>query len=116
MKSKNKISGIGTTPWFFSGVPLYIQVDVTPSGNEVRFSQTEMFVDRHLDKDNRDKDTTEMELLTNTTEMELLTKICENQDWVVKEQIMQIKELQNQLADYEQELYEKDLYIEGGSN
>jgi hypothetical protein len=51
-----------------------------------------------------------------TTETELLTKICENQDWVIQEQIMQIRELQNQLADYEQELYEKDLYIQGGSN
>jgi hypothetical protein len=27
-----------------------------------------------------------------------------------------IKRLQGELADYEQELYEKDLYIQGGSN
>jgi hypothetical protein len=51
-----------------------------------------------------------------TTETELLTKICENQDWVIQEQIMQIREIQNQLADYEQELYEKDQCIQGGSN
>jgi hypothetical protein len=73
-KSKNKISGIGTTPGFFTGVPFYIHLDVTPLRNEVRSSQTGMFVDRQLDKINMDKD---------TTEMELLTRICENQDWVI---------------------------------
>ena len=33
-----------------------------------------------------------------TTETELLTKICENQDWVIQEQIMQIRELQKSIS------------------
>lgn len=106
-KSKNKISGIGTTPGFSDRVPFYIHLDVTPVRNEARSSQTEMFVDGQLDRINMGED---------TIETELLTEICENQDWLIQEQTIQIRELQDQLADYEQELYEKELYIQGGSN
>jgi hypothetical protein len=62
--------------------------------NEVRSSQTEMFVDRQLD-------TTDINRYT--IDMELLTKICESLDWLIQEQIMQITELPSQVAEYEKD-------------
>jgi hypothetical protein len=37
-----------------------------------------------------------------------LIKLCDDQDWLIREQDTQIKELQTRLSDYEQETYEKD--------
>jgi hypothetical protein len=96
---KNKIVGNGTTPMSLNGVPFYIRMDVTPMRNEVRSSQTQMFEDKKLVKTNVDKD---------IVEVKLLAKICEDQDWLIREQDTHIRELQNRIADYEQELYEKD--------
>ena len=86
--------GIGTIPEILNRVPFYIRMDVTPMRNGVRSSQTEMFVDKP-NKNNIDK-----------IERKLLIEVCGNQNWIIQKQGTQINELQNQLADYEQELYE----------
>jgi len=100
---KNKVSDTEMTTAFFNRVPFYIHMDVIPMRNEAHSLQRDGFVDRQLCKINIDKD---------LVETELLAEICENQDWLLQEQATQIGELQNQIADYEQELYELDLQMD----
>lgn len=73
--------------------------DVTCMRNEARSSQTQMCEDNQIVEAAADK---------YSAEIELLAKICEDQDSLIREQDSYIKELQNQLADYEQGTYEKD--------
>ena len=40
--------------------------------------------------------------------VELLIELYEDQDWLIREQDKRIEELENRLADYEEEIYEKD--------
>lgn len=88
---------------FLNGMPFYIQMNVIPLRKEDRPSQTQMFEDKQLGKTSVDKD---------LIQIELLAKICEDQDWRIREQDTHIKELWNRLADYEQELYEKDQMVQ----
>jgi hypothetical protein len=67
--------------------------------NEVRSQQIQVFADKQLDKTREDKD-------EDSTEIELLAKICEDKDSLIQKQAAKICELQNRLADYEQELYD----------
>jgi hypothetical protein len=48
----------------------------------------------------------------NSIGLDLLVKLCEDQDSLIQEQATRIDELQDQLGDYEQELYELDLPME----
>ena len=96
-KFNNKKVGVGTIPMFLNGVPFYIRMDVTTLSNEVRYQQTQSCADKTKEDENGDP-----------MELELIAKICEGRDQLIQEQATQILELQIQIADYEQELYENE--------
>jgi hypothetical protein len=85
---------------FLNRVPFYIHLGVIPVRDVDYSLQREMVVDRQLGKIDVDE---------GLNETELLAEICENQDRLLQEQTTEIEELQNQLADYEQELFKQDL-------
>ncbi|MGI0042785.1 MAG: hypothetical protein ACRD47_03650 [Nitrososphaeraceae archaeon] len=99
---ENKISDVEMTSAFLNRVPFYIRLGVIPMRDVAYSLQREMVVDRQLSKINMDE---------GLNETELLAEICENQDRLLQEQTTEIGELQNQLADYEQELYKLDLQM-----
>jgi hypothetical protein len=74
-------------------------MDVFPTRSEDRTSQIRRLGNKELGKISPYKD---------HLGIDLLIKLSEDQDWLIQEQATQIKELQNQLADYEQELYQKE--------
>src|SRR5215207_3769884 len=96
-QNKTKIFGIGTTPKLLGGMPFFIQLDVIPIRSEVRSSL--------LQVDGKEK-IYENSHYIGPTGTALLVELCEDQGRLIREQEAQIKELQNQLADYEQELYD----------
>jgi hypothetical protein len=95
-QNKEKIFGNGTTPRSLGGMTFFIQLDAIPIRNEVRSS---LRVDEK-------EELYETSLYIGPTGTTMLVELCEDQERLIREQDAQIDELQNQLADYEQELYE----------
>jgi hypothetical protein len=98
-QNKTKILGVGATPMFLNGMPFYIQMDVPPIRSEDRSSQLRKYENEELNTSSPYK---------HLIGIDLLIKLCDDQDWLIREQDTQIKELQTRLSDYEQETYEKD--------
>jgi hypothetical protein len=102
-QNKTKILGVGATPMFLNGMPFYIQMDVPPIRSEDRSSQLRKYENEELNTSSPYK---------HLIGIDLLIKLCDDQDWLIREQDTQIQELQTRLSDYEQETYEKDQIIQ----
>jgi hypothetical protein len=100
-QNKENEFGIGTTPKSLGGMAFFIQLDVIPIRSEARSSLIQV---------NEKKRIYETSHYIGPTGTALLVELCEDQERLIREQNAQIKELQNQLADYEQELYEREKY------
>jgi len=96
-QNKEKTFGIGTTPRSLGGMTFFIQLDVIPIRSEVRSSLLQVDEKEEL---------YETSHYIGPTGTALLVELCEDQEQLIRKQGTQINELQNQLADYEQELYE----------
>ena len=90
--------GDRTTP-MFKGVFFYIHMDNTPTRNESCSVQTHKMETMELGTDSKYK-----ELLG----IDLLVALCEDQNRIIQEQTREIEILENRLADYEEELYQKE--------
>jgi hypothetical protein len=100
-QNKGKIFGIGTTPRSFGRMTFFIQLDVIPIRSKVRSSLLQV---------NEKEELYETGHYIGPTGTALLVELCEDQERLIRKQGAQINELQNQLAGYEQELYEIEKY------
>jgi hypothetical protein len=96
-QNKEKIFGNGTTPRSLGGMTFFIQLDVIPIRSEVRSSLLQVDEKEEL---------YETSHYIGPTGTAMIVELCEDQERLIRKQDTQINELQNQLADYEQELYE----------
>jgi hypothetical protein len=96
-QNKEKIFGIGTRPKSLGGVTFLIQLDIIPIRSEVRSSLLQV---------NEKEELYETSHYIGPTGTAMLVELCEDQGRLIRKQDVQINELENQLADYEQELYE----------
>lgn len=100
MFKQNIIKKFGdrTTP-MFKRVFFYIHMDNTPTRNESCSIQTQKFEKMELLTANQYKD---------LIWLDLLVELCEDQNRIIQEQTKEIETLDNHLADYEEELYQKE--------
>lgn len=99
-QNKEKIFGIGTTPKSLGGMPFFIQLDVIPIRSEVRSSLLQVNEKEKINESSHYK---------GPTGTALLVELCEEQSRVIQHQEDKIIELQQQLSDYEYEIYGLDL-------
>jgi hypothetical protein len=98
MFQNKEIFGNGTTPRSLGGMTFFIQLDVIPIRSEVRSS---LRVDEK-------EESYETSHYIGPTGIAMLVELCEDQERLIRKQDAQVNELQNQLAGYEQELYENE--------
>ena len=101
MFEQNIIKKFGnrTTPMFLKRIFFYIHMDVNPTRNQSRSIQTRKFEAMELVTDSHYKD---------LIGIDLLVKFCEDQNMLIQEQTKEIETLENRLADYEEEFYQKE--------
>jgi hypothetical protein len=97
IRNEKKILGVKETPILLNGVTFYSQMAVIPLRGENLSS--EQWKDKNAEY-------TLSSSYKNSIGLDLLVKLCEGQNSIIEKQATQIKELQDQLADYEQELYD----------
>ena len=100
MFQQNKIKTFGnrTIPMFLKRMFFYIDMDVIPTQNESSSIQTRTFETMEIVSDSHHKD---------LIEIDLLIKLCD-QNRLLQEKTKEIEILQNRLADYEEEIYQKE--------
>jgi hypothetical protein len=102
---KKNAKGYKTTPEFYNGMPFYFPLEVIlVELKDGKIEQTSQLY------------AAELEGQEDLNSLHQFIRLCEDQSWLIRQQENTIRDLQEQLADYEQELYEKDLHIQGGLN
>jgi hypothetical protein len=101
-QNKTKILGV-ETPILLNGMPFCSRMAVIPLRGENLSSEQ---------RKDKNPAYTMSSPYKNSIGLDLLVKLCEDQDSLIQEQATRIDELQDQLGDYEQELYELDLPME----
>jgi hypothetical protein len=96
-QTETKILGVEETPTLLNGVTFYSQMAVIPLRRENLSSEQ---------RKDKNAEYTVSSSYKNPIGLDLLVKLCEGQNSLIEKQATQIKELQDQLADYEQELYD----------
>jgi small-conductance mechanosensitive channel len=99
--NKNEVDDFRTTK-FDIRMPFYIRMDVILIENKEDSYQTAI---QELTAEQKQQAREE------TAGIDFLMKFCEDQNWLIVDQRKEVKELLNQLADYEEEIYEKDRQI-----
>jgi hypothetical protein len=95
---KTNAKGSETTPEFYNDMPFNFPVEV-------------IFVDL---KDGKAEQIEPAYISGGPEDLKLvrqLMRLCEDQSWLIQYRENKIKDLQNQLADYEQEIYGLDLQV-----
>lgn len=96
IRSETKTLGAEETPTLSNGATFYSQMAVIPFGENLSSEQWK----------NKNAEYPVSDPYKNSMGLDLLLKLCEGQNSLIEKQATQIKELQDQLADYEQELYD----------